>query len=119
MDEQDGFTVVGGWTDVAPGDERTVTVRYTLPRKLDSTATASCRCCCAKPGGTAVHASAGIRHLAGLPLAARWGSRGRPDAPLARNRPHRPQPAPSLRGLGLDGIRFHFDLVRPALPAAL
>ncbi len=35
VDEQDGFTVVGGWTDVAPGEERTVTVRYTLPRKLD------------------------------------------------------------------------------------
>lgn len=32
--EEDGFTVVGGWTDIAPGAERTVTVRYALPQKV-------------------------------------------------------------------------------------
>lgn len=34
-EEQDGFTVIGGWTDLVPGQERTVVVRYNLPRKLD------------------------------------------------------------------------------------
>lgn len=33
-DEQDGFTVVGGWTDVAPGEERTVSVSYVLPARV-------------------------------------------------------------------------------------
>lgn len=33
--DEDGFTIVGGWTDVAPGTERTVHITYTLPEEFD------------------------------------------------------------------------------------
>ncbi len=35
--QEDGVTVVGGWTDVNPGEEREVTAAYTLPKKIDLT----------------------------------------------------------------------------------
>lgn len=33
--EEDGRTVIGGWTDLVPGAERTVKVKYELPGRLD------------------------------------------------------------------------------------
>jgi len=35
VSEEDGHTIAGGWTTVDPGAQRTVSVRYRLPRKLD------------------------------------------------------------------------------------